>query len=229
MANKINIAIDGFSGSGKSTLAKDLAERLSYLFIDTGSMYRAVSLFALQEGLFKDGQLQTQLLIDCLDVLHVDFAFNEELGKYCVRLNGMEVEKDIRGLEVSNVVSQVAAVPEVRQKLVALQRHLGMSKGVVMDGRDIGTVVFPDAELKIFVTTSAEERAQRRFAELRSKGEDVNYDEVLNNIQSRDKMDTERAASPLRQAADAKLLDNQRMNRLEQLQVALKWVEETLN
>jgi cytidylate kinase len=141
----------------------------------------------------------------------------------------MEVEKDIRGLEVSNVVSQVAAVAEVRKKLVALQRHLGMSKGVVMDGRDIGTVVFPDAELKIFVTTSAEERAQRRYAQLRSKGEDVNYDEVLNNIQSRDKMDTEREASPLRQAADAKLLDNQRMNRLEQLQVALKWVEETLN
>ncbi len=229
MTNKINIAVDGYSGSGKSTLAKDLAERLNYLFIDTGSMYRAVSLFALREDLIENGKLQADLLIDCLDVLHVDFAFNEAEKKHCVYLNGVEVEKDIRGLEVSNIVSQVAAVPEVREKLVALQRHLGKSKGVVMDGRDIGTVVFPDAELKIFVTTPPEVRAERRYAELKTKGEDATYNEVLENIQSRDKMDTERAASPLHQAEDALLLDNQSMTRLEQLQIALGWAEERLN
>jgi cytidylate kinase len=229
MAGKINIAIDGHTGSGKSTIAKDLASELGYLFIDTGAMYRAMSLYAIREDLFENGELQKGLLIDCLDVVHIDFDYNPQEKKYCVRLNGVEVEKEIRGMEVSNVVSQVAKVPEVRQKLVALQRHLGQSKGVVMDGRDIGTVVFPDAELKIFVTTSAEERANRRFQELQEKGQDVKFEDVLANILARDKMDTEREHSPLQQAADAKVLDNQQMTRQEQLQVALSWAREILN
>ncbi len=210
------IAIDGYSSCGKSTMAKALARQLGFTYIDTGAMYRAVALYALRHGYFKDGQLQTIDLISQLGGLNVSFGKPDAQGKADVFLNGENVEKEIRGLEVSNAVSIVAQVPEVREKMIGLQRQIAHSRNVVMDGRDIGTVVFPDADLKIFVTADAGVRARRRYDEMRAKGQPASLEEIRRNIEMRDQMDINRAVSPLRQAADALVLDNGHMSIEEQ-------------
>lgn len=214
---KITIAIDGFSSCGKSTMAKDLAKRLGYIYVDTGAMYRAVTLFALRNGLFnEDGSIQTEELEKRMAEISITFQFNEETGRPDTYLNGELVEKEIRSMEVSNHVSPIAAIPFVRTAMVCQQQIMGKEKGIVMDGRDIGTVVFPDAELKIFVTASAEVRTQRRYDELLSKGMPANYDDILKNVQERDYVDSHREVSPLRQADDAIVLDNSMMTIDEQ-------------
>ena len=222
---KITIAIDGHSSCGKSTMAKQLAKSLGYVYVDTGAMYRTVTLFALRHGLFDaDGKVKADELKARMDEIEVSFRFNEASGKADACLNGEDVEKEIRLMEVSNHVSPIAALPFVREAMVAQQRRMGREKGIVMDGRDIGTTVFPDAELKIFVTASAEVRAQRRYDELRGKGEDADYDEILRNVQERDYIDSHRDVSPLRQAPDALLLDNSHMTIEEQD----RWLEEKI-
>ena len=222
---KITIAIDGYSSCGKSTMAKQLAKSLGYVYVDTGAMYRTVTLFALRHGLFDaDGKVKADELKARMDEIEVSFRFNEASGKADACLNGKDVEKEIRLMEVSNHVSPIAALPFVREAMVAQQRRMGREKGIVMDGRDIGTTVFPNAELKIFVTASAEVRAQRRYDELRGKGEDADYDEILRNVQERDYIDSHRDVSPLRQAPDALLLDNSHMTIEEQD----RWVEEKI-
>lgn len=221
--SKINIAIDGYSSCGKSTLAKQLAKELKYVFIDTGAMYRAVTWYALENKHF-DPELKIDRLINDLNKIQISFEFNAERGASDVLLNGQNVEKEIRTLLVSNHVSEVAAVKQVRQKLVALQQEMGRSKGVVMDGRDIGTVVFPDAELKIFMTASKEVRTKRRFEELLSKGESPTLQEVQKNLEHRDHIDTTRKEDPLRQAEDALVLDNSNLTMDEQFELALSWV-----
>ncbi|MBR2619120.1 MAG: (d)CMP kinase [Paludibacteraceae bacterium] len=209
---RITIAIDGFSSCGKSTMAKQLAATLGYVYIDTGAMYRAVTLYAYQAGLMADGKLNEEALIGMLPQIEVAFT-----GDGGVLLNGNRVDEAIRTVEVSNWVSKVSSLKQVRQKMVELQREMGKNKGVVMDGRDIGTVVFPDAELKIFVTADPKVRAQRRYDEWTAKGMHVDFDEVLRNVIDRDYQDQHRAESPLRQADDAIVLDNSYMNREEQL------------
>ena len=209
---RITIAIDGFSSCGKSTMAKQLAATLGYVYIDTGAMYRAVTLYAYQAGLMADGKLNEEALIGMLPQIEVAFT-----GDGGVLLNGNRVDEAIRTVEVSNWVSKVSSLKQVRQKMVELQREMGKNKGVVMDGRDIGTVVFPDAELKIFVTADPKVRAQRRYDEWTAKGMHVDFDEVLRNVIDRDYQDQYRAESPLRQADDAIVLDNSYMNREEQL------------
>ena len=209
---KITIAIDGFSSCGKSTMAKDLAERIGFVYIDTGAMYRSVTLFAIRNRLFNsDGSVKANELENHLKDLHISFRLNEETGRPDTYLNGELVETEIRGMEVSNHVSAIAALPFVRTAMVAQQQQMGRDKGVVMDGRDIGTTVFPDAELKIFVTASAEVRARRRYDEMRGKGQPADYDEILRNVQQRDYIDTHREVSPLRKADDAIELDNSSM------------------
>lgn len=215
MNSDIIIAIDGFSSSGKSTMARRLASEIGYRYIDTGSMYRAVTLYALDNGLIaSDGTIDTKGLIAALPEIEIDFEVED--GKQKTKLNGRIVEDEIRSLEVSNHVSPVAAIPEVRRALVDMQRAMGKTKRIVMDGRDIGTVVFPDAELKIFCNASPEKRAERRFEELKAKGAEVSYDEVLANIMERDRIDSTRAESPLRKADDAIMLDNSGMSIDEQ-------------
>ena len=214
---KITIAIDGHSSCGKSTMAKDLAKAIGYVYVDTGAMYRAVTLFALRNNLYTDdGEIMTEQLQEKMPEVEISFKFNPETGKPDTYLNGELVEKDIRGMEVSNRVSAVAAIPFVREALVAQQQRMGKEKGIVMDGRDIGTVVFPDAELKVFVTASAEVRAQRRYDELKGKGMEADYDEILKNVQERDYLDSHREVSPLRKADDAIELDNSNMTIPEQ-------------
>ena len=209
---KITIAIDGFSSCGKSTMAKDLAERIGYVYIDTGAMYRSVTLFAIRNRLFNsDGSVKANELKNHMKDLQISFRLNEETGRPDTYLNGELVETEIRGMEVSNHVSAIAALPFVRTAMVAQQQQMGRDKGVVMDGRDIGTTVFPDAELKIFVTASAEVRARRRYDEMRGKGQPADYDEILKNVQQRDYIDTHREVSPLRKADDAIELDNSSM------------------
>ncbi len=226
---KITIAIDGHSSCGKSTMAKQLAKRLGYVYVDTGAMYRTVTLFALRNGLFDaDGNVKTDVLKARMHEIEVSFKFNETTGKADACLNGEDVEKEIRLMEVSNHVSPIAAIPFVREEMVEQQRRMGKEKGIVMDGRDIGTTVFPDAELKIFVTASAEVRAQRRYDELTGKGENANYEEILKNVQERDYIDSHRAVSPLRQADDAILLDNSHMTIEEQNQWLEKQVERVM-
>lgn len=215
---KIIIAIDGFSSTGKSTLAKTLAKDLGYVYVDTGAMYRAVTLFAMREDLLEFGVLDQHALENKLGEIHLTFRFNPELGFGEMILNGENVEQEIRQMEVSSNVSIVAAVSAVRAKLVEAQQAMGKERGIVMDGRDIGTVVFPDAELKVFMTASAETRAQRRFDELKDKGEDVSFAEVLHNVQERDAIDTSRSDSPLVQAEDAILYDNSHKSKTEQFQ-----------
>lgn len=212
MNKKITIAIDGFSSTGKSTVAKQLAKELGYVYVDTGAMYRAVTLYALRKQFISEDNFETSALIAELPLVSLKFIFNPELGFGEMYLNGENVEKEIRQMEVSQYVSKVAAIPEVRQMLVAQQQEMGREKGIVMDGRDIGTVVFPDAELKIFMTASAEERAQRRFKELSERGEEVTYEEVLKNVQERDHLDTTRKDSPLVKAHDAKEIDNSHLS-----------------
>lgn len=213
---KITIAIDGYSSCGKSTMAKRLAATLGYVYIDTGAMYRAVTLYALENGLFNSGKPDEQAVISALKNIKIGFAREATTGKLRTLLNGRDVEDAIRAMDVSQHVSEIAALPDVRREMVRQQRAMGASKGVVMDGRDIGTTVFPDAELKIFVTADAEIRAQRRFDELTAKGEKVDFKEILENVESRDYIDSHRAASPLTQAPDAVLLDNSRMSIAEQ-------------
>ena len=214
---KITIAIDGYSSCGKSTMAKDLARKIGYVYVDTGAMYRAVTLFALRNKLFnEDGSVKTDELERRMEEISISFQFNPETQKPDTYLNGELVEKEIRSLEVSNHVSPIAAVPFVRTAMVAQQQAMGKMGGIVMDGRDIGTTVFPDAELKIFVTASAEVRAQRRYEELVAKGMPEPYEEILKNVQERDYIDTHREVSPLRQADDALLLDNSAMTIDEQ-------------
>lgn len=214
---KITIAIDGHSSCGKSTMAKELARKLGYIYVDTGAMYRTVTLFVMRNGLFlDDGQVDTVRLQALMDEVNVSFRYNEASGRPDAYLNGECVEQVIRSIEVSNNVSKVAAIPFVREAMVEQQRRMGAEKGIVMDGRDIGTTVFPDAELKVFVTASARVRAQRRYDELMEKGMPADFDEILRNVEERDYMDSHREVSPLRQAPDAVLLDNSEMTIDEQ-------------
>ena len=213
---KITIAIDGHSSCGKSTMAKDLAREVGYVYVDTGAMYRCVTLYALRHGLFTDEGIQEEALRKAMPEIQITFRFNAEKGRPDTYLNGELVEDLIRSMEVSNHVSPIATLGFVREAMVAQQQRMGKDKGVVMDGRDIGTVVFPDAELKIFVTASAEVRAQRRYDELKGKGMEADYEEILKNVQERDYIDSHRAVSPLRKADDAIELDNSHMTIAEQ-------------
>ena len=223
MMKKITIAIDGHSSCGKSTMAKDLAREVGYIYVDTGAMYRSVTLYALRRGFFnEDGSVKTEELEKEMEQIHITFQLNPETGRPDTYLNGECVEKEIRSLEVSNHVSPIAAIGFVRRALVAQQQQMGKDKGVVMDGRDIGTVVFPDAELKIFVTASAQVRAQRRYDELKAKGMPADFDDILKNVEERDYIDSHREESPLRQAEDAILLDNSDMTIEEQKQWLLE-------
>jgi cytidylate kinase len=222
----ITIAIDGFSSTGKSTLAKQLANQLGYIYVDTGAMYRAVTLFAMQNGYITTDFFDKETLINSLSSIKLHFKFNSDLGFAEMYLNEVSVETEIRTIEVSSFVSKVAEVSEVRAKLVEQQKEMGKDKGIVMDGRDIGTVVFPDAELKIFMTASASTRAQRRYDELVAKGDAVTYDEVLKNVEERDYIDTHREDSPLVMAADAIEIDNSYLSREEQFAQVLELVNE---
>ena len=224
---KINIAIDGYSSCGKSTLAKQLAAHFGYVYIDSGAMYRAIALYAIQKGFIKDNFLLRDDLVKSLNDIKIEFHFNPISGKSETMLNGANVEKQIRGMEVSNHVSVVSLVKEVRRKLISLQQQLGDHKGVIMDGRDIGTAVFPNAELKIFMTADNDTRVKRRFDELRSKGQFVSWDEVAENIASRDHSDTTREENPLIQASDARIVDNTDLTPDEQFQLVKGWIEET--
>ncbi len=223
---KIIIAIDGFSSTGKSTLAKQLAKHLSYVYADTGAMYRAIAFFAMQKGFIGINFFNKEALIANLPEVKLHFEFNSELGFAEMYLNDVNIEKEIRTLEVSNFVSLVAEISEVRSKLVEQQQEMGNEKGIVMDGRDIGTVVFPNAELKIFMTASAETRAKRRFDEMKSKGQEVSFEEVLKNVEQRDYIDTHREDSPLLQADDAIEIDNSYLNKDEQFNAVLEMVDD---
>lgn len=229
MTKKITVAIDGFSSTGKSTVAKQLAKELGYVYVDTGAMYRAVTLYALRKEFISENNFDTAALITDLPLINLKFIFNPEVGFGEMYLNDENVEREIRQMEVSQYVSRIAAVPEVREMLVAQQQEMGREKGIVMDGRDIGTVVFPDAELKIFMTASAEERAQRRFKELRERGEVVAYKEVLENVQERDLLDTTRKDSPLVKAKDAKEIDNSHLTLAGQFEKILELYNEAIN
>ena len=215
---KIVIAVDGFSSCGKSTFAKAIAARLGYIFIDTGAMYRAVTLHALDKGAIRAGVVDDDAVTSLLDDLAIDFRFNPHRGASDIYVNGDLAENRIRTIEVSNCVSAVSAIPEVRRRLVAMQQRMGSRRGIVMDGRDIGTTVFPDAELKIFMTADPAVRAKRRYDELREKGMDVSLAEIEENVRSRDLADMTRAVSPLRQAEDAVVLDNSAMTVGEQME-----------
>lgn len=226
---KIIIAVDGFSSTGKSTLAKNLAKKLDYVYVDTGSMYRAVTLYAMRNGFVQEGQLDDRALVRDLDKVELKFVHNPKLGFSEIYLNGEKVEGPIRSLEVSNQVSQVARISEVRQKLVELQQNMAKDKGIVMDGRDIGTVVFPDAELKIFLTASPEKRAKRRYKEMIDDGREITYESVLANVSQRDLMDTTRKDSPLVKASDAVEIDNSDMNVEQTFETAFRLVREVLS
>lgn len=214
---KITIAIDGFSSCGKSTMAKDLARKIGYVYVDTGAMYRSVTLFAMRNNLFnEDGSVKTTELEKMMNDIQISFVFNNETGRPDTYLNGELVEKDIRTLDVSSHVSNIAAIPFVRKAMVAQQQRMGKDKGLVMDGRDIGTTVFPEAELKIFVTASSKVRAQRRFDELKEKGMPTDFNDILKNVEERDYIDSHREVSPLRKAEDAIELNNSNMTIAEQ-------------
>lgn len=225
---KIVIAIDGHSSCGKSTMAKSLAQILGYVYIDSGAMYRVVTLVSLRKGLITNGEPDVQKIISELPNIKISFKWDEVLGKNTTFLNGENVEEEIRQLEVSQNVSPISTIAEVRSDMVKQQRENGKNKGIVMDGRDIGTVVFPDAELKIFMTASPEIRAQRRFLELTEKGQKVNFDDIIKNVEGRDKIDSNRKISPLKQAEDAFILDNSNLTREEQLKWTLAKIEEII-
>ena len=226
--SKITVAIDGFSSTGKSTVAKQLAKELSYVYVDTGAMYRAITLYAMRKKYITKDSFDVESLIHDLPSLNLKFIFDESLGYAAIYLNDENIEDEVRTLEVSQYVSRVAALSKVREKLVAQQQEMGLEKGVVMDGRDIGTVVFPNAELKIFMTATAKERAERRFKEMKEQGQDVNYEEVLKNVMDRDHLDTTRKDSPLVKAEDAIEIDNSSLNIDEQFQKILQLVKQTL-
>ena len=225
--HQITIAIDGHSSTGKSTVAKQLADYLGYVYVDTGAMYRAVTLYALQKGFVSENHLDKETLIAALPDIELHFEKNTD-GKAEIFLNGTNVEKDIRTLEVSEYVSPIATVSEVRKKLVEQQQKMGDAGGVVMDGRDIGTVVFPEAELKIFMTASAEVRAQRRYEELLGRGEAVTYEEVLENVTERDEIDSNRKDSPLKIAKAAIVMDNSEMNLEDQFHTILQLAKDRI-
>ena len=225
MDKKITIAIDGFSSTGKSTLAKELAKHLGYVYVDTGAMYRAVALFAMQNGYIGKDFFDIQSLINSLPFIKLVFKFNPDLGFAEMFLNDVNVEAAIRTIEVSSYVSKVAEISEVRSKLVEQQQEMGKNEGIVMDGRDIGTVVFPGADLKIFMTASPRTRAERRFKELQRKGDNVTFEEVLKNVEERDYIDTHRADSPLVKAKDAIEFDNSNITKQEQFERVLKFVK----
>lgn len=214
---RIIIAVDGFSSCGKSTFAKAIASRLGYIFIDTGAMYRAVTLYALEHGAIRSGMVDEEKVVALLRDIDIDFRFNPERGASDIYVNGDLVEGKIRTIEVSNCVSPVSSIRQVREKLVAMQQQMGRKRGVVMDGRDIGTVVFPDAELKIFMTADPKVRARRRYDELRARGDDVSLEQIEANVVARDHADMTRAISPLRKADDAIVLDNSHMTVDEQM------------
>lgn len=223
---KITIAIDGYSSSGKSTMAKQLARKIGYVYVDSGAMYRATTLYALRHGMTDPEKgVDTEALIAALPLIKISFAIAPDESQHTL-LNGEDVEKEIRGMQVSSWVSLVAVIPEVRRYLVALQQEYGKEKGIVMDGRDIGTTVFPDAEMKVFVNASPEVRARRRFIELQEKGTPADYDDVLANIKERDHIDTTRKESPLRKATDAFELDNDHLSRDEQMDVLVNLFKE---
>jgi len=224
--DKINIAIDGFSSCGKSTLAKQLAKEIKYVYVDSGAMYRAVTLFAMRENLFNDLELDEEALKGKIDQVHVKLVYDSVNDQQVTYLNEENVEEEIRKMPVSQRVSQVAVVKEVRDRMVFLQQEMAKDKGVVMDGRDIGTVVLPDAELKIFMTASPDVRAQRRMDELVAKGEQVTLEEIKENLTHRDNIDQTREESPLRQADDARILDNSDLSRSEQLDLVKGWILE---
>ena len=225
---KIIIAVDGFSSTGKSTLAKNLARKLHYVYVDTGSMYRAVTLYAMRKGYIEGGNLDIDALVRDLDKVNLEFVHNPNIGFSEIYLNGENVEGLIRSLEVSNQVSQVARISQVRHKLVQMQQHMSEGKGIVMDGRDIGTVVFPEAELKIFLTASPETRAKRRYKEMMDDGRDITYASVLENVSQRDHMDTTRKDSPLVKASDAVEIDNSNMDVEQTFDTAYELVQKVL-
>lgn len=230
MTKKITIAIDGYSSCGKSTMAKDLAKEIGYVYVDTGAMYRSVTLYALQHKLFnEDGSVKETELKEEMGNIHISFKFNQETGRPDCYLNGKLVEKEIRSLEVSSHVSPIAAIGFVREELVAQQKKMGEAKGIVMDGRDIGTTVFPNAELKIFVTAGAEVRAQRRFDELKEKGMPADFNDILKNVEERDYIDTHREVSPLRKADDAITLDNSNLTIAEQKKWLMDLFQQKVN
>lgn len=222
MNKRITIAIDGFSSTGKSTLAKKLANQLGYAYVDTGAMYRSIALYAMKNKLVNEEIIDIEGLTNCLDHIELKFKYNTDLGFSEIYLNGENVENQIRSIEVSNLVSKVAAISAVRKKMVAQQHSMGLDQGIVMDGRDIGTVVFPHAELKLFMTASAEIRAQRRFEEMIKKGDEVSYEAVLDNVITRDNLDTTREDSPLVQAEDAIEIDSNHLNVEETFKLAYK-------
>lgn len=226
MTKKITIAIDGFSSTGKSTIAKQLANHLGYIYVDTGAMYRAVAYFAIKNGMIDTKRFDVENLIWNLEKIKIEFRYNSDLGYSETYLNDKNVEKNIRTLEVSNYVSRVAEVSEVRTKLVEQQQRMGENKGIVMDGRDIGTVVFPDAELKLFITSDANVRAKRRFDELTAKGDKVTFEEVLKNVTQRDYIDTHRKDSPLIKADDAIEIDNSYLTKEEQFSLILELINQ---
>ena len=225
---KITIAMDGFSSTGKSTLAKQLAKQLGYIFVDTGAMYRGVTYFAMQHNLVSETHLDKAGLIAQLSNINLRFQFNPTLGFAEMYLNNKNIETQIRTIEVSRMVSKVAEISEVRAKLVEQQQAMGKDKGIVMDGRDIGTVVFPDAELKLFMTASSKTRAQRRFDELVEKGQHITFEDVLQNVEERDYIDTHREDSPLVKADDAIEIDNSSLSKKEQFDIVLNLVKEKL-
>lgn len=227
--DKIKIAIDGYSSCGKSTLAKQLAAKLGYIYVDTGAMYRAVTLYCMERHIIEEEEVNSQKVVACLDEIDISFRFNEELNKHETFLNGRNVEQEIREMDVSSLVSKISIIKEVRQKLVKMQRSIGTNNGVVMEGRDIGTVVFPDAELKLFLTANKEVRTRRRYEELKAKGLEITMEEISQNLDNRDHADTSRKENPLVQAKDAIVLDNTNINEQEQLEFALKLVEERLS
>ncbi|HMI06782.1 MAG TPA: (d)CMP kinase [Flavobacterium sp.] len=228
MSKKITIAIDGFSSTGKSTLAKQLAKYLGYVYVDTGAMYRAVTFFAMQNGYINSEYFDKESLVNSLPFINLEFQFNPDLGFGEMYLNGTNIETEIRTIEVSSFVSKIAEISQIRAKLVEQQKQMGKGKGIVMDGRDIGTVVFPDAELKIFMTASPQTRAQRRFDELNAKGQDVSYEAVLKNVEERDYIDTHRDDSPLVKASGAFEIDNSHLSRNEQFETVLMLVHQCL-
>ncbi|MDB0603259.1 (d)CMP kinase [Tenacibaculum maritimum] len=228
MSKKITIAIDGFSSTGKSTIAKQLAKKLGYIYVDTGAMYRAVTLYAMNQNFISNDAFDSNGLINNLNHIKLSFLFNENLGYAEMYLNGKNVEKQIRTIEVSKLVSLVSTISEVRKKLVDAQQEMGKNKGIVMDGRDIGTVVFPNAELKLYMTASADKRAKRRYKELIDRGDKVNYSEILHNVQERDRIDSTRKDSPLLKASDAIEFENSDMGLEEQFERIMSLVNDRI-
>lgn len=229
MEKRLIIAIDGYSSCGKSTFARAIASELNYIYIDSGAMYRAVTLYSIRNGYTNDGELKTGSIIEDLPGIHISFIYNPDIGAYETFMNSENIENEIRRLEVSSHVSRISQIHEVRARMVELQRQIGVYKGIVMDGRDIGTVVFPDADLKIFMTAAVDIRAKRRYDELRGKNIDVDLEEVKMNIISRDIADENRDISPLRRADDAIVLDNSRMTVDQQMEWVMKIIRQKIN